>query len=215
MTHPYLPAEIWDSVLPICNDRGAVIGTGAVVAPHHVLTALHVVDAELAPRIADQFAIAAIVSLRWWQFGSARQLARNSYHRTVILSGEDDRAVDLALLGVPELCAPAVPVRGGPMRRAELVTVLGYPGARRTASHGPVTSTDDADFVAHMALGPGISGAPAIDHHGRLAGLITMDNATAGAIAIGPAVVTAFLARASRQLRTRDTQPRHLFETRR
>ncbi len=60
---------------------------------------------------------------------------------------------------------------------------------------GPVTSHDSADFVAHVLLGPGISGAPAIDDD--LAGLVTMDHDTTGAIVIGPQLVETFVHRTS------------------
>ncbi len=208
MTTPPVPAHVWESVLPVCDGRGSMIGTGVVVAPRQVLTALHVVHPEPAPLIADRLAVTAIISLRPWQFGATRRLAQSSYQRTVILSGADDGTVDLALLAVPELRAPSLPTRRTPVRTGELVTVPGYPGGWRTASHGPITSADEADFGAHVSLGAGISGAPAIDRHGRLAGLITMDHATAGAIAIGPAILSAFADRAPMQLRARDLNPR-------
>jgi len=207
MTNPYVPELVWQSVLPVCNHRGGRVGTGVVVAPRQVLTALHVVDLEPAPGVTDRLAVTAVVSLRPWQFGRARHLARLSYQRSRILSGEDAHAVDLALLAVPDLKAPSLPVRRTAVRTAELVTIAGYPCGRAAASHGPITSADEADFVAHVSFGPGTSGAPAIDRHGRLAGLITMDHATAGAIAIGPALLAAFLDRAPRQLSARDINP--------
>jgi len=110
--------------------------------PPPVLTALHVVHPEPAPLIADRLAVTAIISLRPWQFGATRRLAQSSYQRTVILSGADDGTVDLALLAVPELRAPSLPTRRTPVRTGELVTVPGYPGGWRTASHGPITSAD-------------------------------------------------------------------------
>ena len=130
MTTPPVPAHVWESVLPVCDGRGSMIGTGVVVAPRQVLTALHVVHPEPAPLIADRLAVTAIISLRPWQFGATRRLAQSSYQRTVILSGADDGTVDLALLAVPELRAPSLPTRRTPVRRRAR-----YPRVSRRVAH--------------------------------------------------------------------------------
>ena len=103
-------------------------------------------------------------------------------------------------LAVPGLAALTLPIRALPITDGELVTVGGYPNGRWHLTSGPVTSHDSADFVAHVLLGPGISGAPAVDGYDDLAGLITMDHDSAGAIVVGPQLLDTFVHRTSARL---------------
>ncbi|MGI8798048.1 MAG: hypothetical protein ACR2GE_01925 [Pseudonocardia sp.] len=102
-------------------------------------------------------------------------------------------------LGSPSRASRALtlPIRALPITDGELVTVGGYPNGRWHLTSGPVTSHDSADFVAHVLLGPGISGAPAVDGYDDLAGLITMDHDSAGAIVVGPQLLDTFVHRTS------------------
>ena len=74
---------------------------------------------------------------------------------------------------------------------------------RRRAGHGrrlpqrpvapdqrPGDLTRQCRLVVHVLLGPGISGAPAVDGYDDLAGPITMDHDSAGAIVVGPQLWT-------------------------
>lgn len=189
-------AEILRSAVPIRGRAGHVIGTGAVVGTGLVLTALHVVDPEprAALRVAD-LPTAAILSLPLRRFGPARQLARWSCDRARDLCGSDLRTVDLALLAVPGLTDEPLELRRSPVERDDYVVVAGYPAGVWGVTAGPVTSRDNADFVAHVVLGDGGSGAPALDRDGRLAGIATMDHGSAGAICIGPELLGTFLER--------------------
>lgn len=190
------------SVLPV-HGRHGPIGTGTVIAAGVVLTALHVI----APEAANQLAagpttttsrglpVRATATLPLPGYGADRQLADRSHQRAQQLTGTDDNTVDLALLAVPGLGAPALPIRVSPVRAGEHVIVPGYPGGHWNITRGPITGHDDADFTAHLLLGPGASGAPAIDHTGHLTGVVTLDN-EAGTICIGPRLLVAFLRRA-------------------
>ncbi|MCW2631324.1 MAG: putative serine protease do-like protein [Pseudonocardia sp.] len=188
------------AVVAIRNGAGQVIGTGVVVAKETVLTALHVVHGEAGSTltVAGWPAIDSVVTLPTWRYGRGRKVARMSHLRSCVLTGIDSDTVDLALLTVPNLDAPAVAVRHEPVRLGERVAVAGYPNGRWTVSLGPVTSADQADYIAHVLLGPGASGAPAMDSMGRVCGVLTMDHLTAGAILIGPQLLTAFTDKAGR-----------------
>ncbi len=76
-----------------------------------------------------------------------------------------------------------------------------YPNTHRTLTAGPVTSHDPGDFIAHLLLGPGASGAAALDTVGRLTGVVTLDHDDA--ILIGPALITTFLRHTGRLLARR------------
>lgn len=186
----------WRAVLPIRGHAGHVIGTGVAVGAGRVLTALHVTDPEpVAALRVGQWRVRARATLPWRHFGAHRALARASYERARTLTGKDAGTVDLALLAVPGLVAPAMAIRALPIADGDPVTIAGFANGRWQLTSGPVTSHDGADFVAHVLLGPGISGAPAVDGYDELAGLITMDHDSAGAIAIGPQLLDTFVHR--------------------
>jgi len=188
------------AVVAIRNGKGAVIGSGVVVAKDTVLTALHVIQGEAGSSlsVAGRPATDSVVTLPTWRYGRGRKVARMSHRRSCVLTGIDSNTVDLAMLTVPNLDAPAAPMRHEPVQPGERVAVASYPNGRWTVSLGPVTSADEADYVAHVLLGPGASGAPAVDSAGRICGVLTMDHLTAGAILIGPQLLTAFTDKAGR-----------------
>lgn len=185
------------SVVEIRDAHHTVIGTGVAVAPTSVVTALHVVSDQPVPtlRLADGLPVTAVHSLPTRRFGLSYRQARTSRQRTQLLTGLPSPTVDLAMLAVPGLTNPAAPVRHRPVRPGERVAIAGYPNGQWTVSLGPITSTDHADYIAHVLLGPGSSGAPALDNNGHICGLVTMDHLTAGAILIGPRLLGAFLER--------------------
>lgn len=182
------------SVVAIRDAQGGIIGSGVVVAEDSVLTALHVTSEQPLSSLQVGDAPARTVeSLPTWRFGRSWRQARVSHRRSVILTGIETNTVDLAHMMVPGLGVPAAPVRRQPVQPGELVAIAGFPNGQWTVSVGPVTSTDDADYVAHVLLGPGSSGAPAIDGNGQVCGLLTLDHLTAGAILIGPRLLTTFI----------------------
>ncbi len=187
---------------PIRNAEDVIIGTGVAIAAGLVLTALHVPDSEpvRSLQVGSGLGVAGSACLPVRQFGHRRDLARESYLRSRALGAYDGGTVDLALLAVPDLQAPRLTVRATPVQVGERIAVCGYPGGAWTVTLGPVTSCDDADFVAHLVLGSGGSGSPAIDSAGRLAGLATLDHADAGCIFIGPLLLGTFLERTPRLL---------------
>lgn len=181
---------------PVRGPSGRIIGTGAAVGPGLLLTALHVVDPEprAVLRVGADWPVRQVAALPLSRFGSQRTAAWASYRRVRTLTGVDAGTVDLALLAVPGLRAAPLEVRREHVRCGERLTVVGYPMGRLTVTAGPVTGIDDADFVAHIVLGPGASGSPAIDDRGRLAGIAVMDHEM-GTIFIGPMLVAEFVAR--------------------
>lgn len=187
-------------VLPVCA-AGGVIGTATVVAPGLALTALHVI----APRNSEQLSlggghpITSVESLSLTEYGAATEHAYRSQWRAALLVGADTETplgtVDLALLvapGLPRRWAP--PPRHCPVAVGECLVVPGYPGGHWSISQGPVTGTDGADFALRVLLGPGASGAPVLDAHNRLAGVVTLDHQSA-TICVGPHLLNTFLQR--------------------
>lgn len=189
------------SVLPVQGAEGP-IGTGTVIDDGVALTALHVITPEPPDQIGFGYTtptrrglpVLTTATLPLREYGSDQELARRSRWRARELTDTDDGTVDLVLLAVPGLRAPGVPVRVTPVRQGEHVVVPGYPGGQWSITEGPVVGYDEADFTVHMLLGPGASGAPAIDQAGRLTGVVTLDN-EAGAICIGPALLASFIRR--------------------
>jgi S1-C subfamily serine protease len=187
------------SVLPVHGPSGP-IGTGSVIAVGIALTALHVVAPEAieqlgfghAPGRQRGLPVRVTATLPARAYGAQRKLARRSQRRARALTDSADSTVDLALLTVPELRAPALPVRTSQVCDGEHLIVLGYPGGQWSITRGPVVGHDDADFVVHLLLGPGASGSPVIDHAGRLTGVVTLDN-EAGTICVGPQLLAVFL----------------------
>jgi V8-like Glu-specific endopeptidase len=193
------PRRLRRAVLPVRNPHGT-IGTATAVAPGLALTALHVIAPEdphgLSLGSGPGYPVVAIETLPLVEYRGAQETAVRSQQRAQRLVGEDiDSAlgtVDLALLAVPGLHGPALSPRTTPVEVGEHLVVPGYPGGHWSINQGPVTGTDDADFAVQMLLGPGASGAPALDHDNRLAGVVTLDHESA-TVCIGPALITTFL----------------------
>lgn len=185
-------------VVPIHGAYATVIGTGVVVGRGLIVTALHVVDPEPAHGVhVDGLEVTAIASIPLRCYGPQRHLASISYHRDRILTGNDLGTVDLALLAVPGLDRCPLSLRHSPVQEGENIKVAGYPAGEPGVTVGPVSSRDDANFVVKVALSTGNSGSPAIDDDGRLAGLAVLDHEDAGAIFIGPELITSFIRRSA------------------
>ncbi|MEC3976602.1 S1 family peptidase [Amycolatopsis sp. H20-H5] len=186
------------AVLPVHGVHGTVIGTGTVVAPGFVLTALHVIDPEPVHglQVGEGRQVAASATLPLRRYGEDRHLALISYQRDRILTGGDLGTADLAMLAVPDLDVEVLSLRHNTIRDGEMISVPGYPTGERRISSGPVVSHDDANFIAEVALQTGNSGSPALDRHGRVAGLAILDYEPLGAIFVGPQLLLTFTRRA-------------------
>lgn len=183
------------AVPPVRNPRGA-IGTATVIGDGLALTALHVIAPEDPGKLwLGDLPVkhASTLTLDGYP-ADALPPAHRSWRRGLRLAGAGIDTVDLALLLVPGLRAEAPPVRSSPVRVGEPLVVPGYPCGRWGVTQGPVTGTDGADFGVQLLLGPGASGAPALDEAGRLAGVVTLDH-EAATICVGPSLVTTFLRR--------------------
>ncbi|WP_343947234.1 trypsin-like peptidase domain-containing protein, partial [Pseudonocardia zijingensis] len=195
------------SIVHVGTDRGTTIGTGVVVRaaapgrPAHVLTALHVVQAyqqHHAGRsrlVVNGSRVGGWTTLALAQYGTdqdraAAAVARFGHHAGV-------GTVDLALLAVDGLEAPAVPVRPTAVRPGERVAISGFPQAHELTTQGRVTATPAGHLAAAVLLGKGVSGGPAFDANHHLAGIASfrpMDDSRLHLV--GPALIAAFLSRA-------------------
>lgn len=184
-------------VLPVRNMLGP-IGTATVVAEGVALTALHVVVSEDPRQLrvgADPgLPVRAIRTLPLTGFHEVYRQARRSQQRNEQLAGAyvSLDTVDLALLAVPGLHCHALLPRGAPVTIGEPIVVASYPGGRWHLTQGPVIGVDQADFAVRLLVGPGASGAPALDHEARLVGLVTLDHGSA-TVCIGPTLIWTFL----------------------
>jgi S1-C subfamily serine protease len=158
---------------PTC-DRGQE-GSGAVIAPERVITNAHVVAGVRNP----------VVQLA----GQRRQ-----YRATVVLF---DPRTDVAVLAVPRLPAPALPL-GGELGRGDDAVVAGYPGngpytavparirARLSATGEDIYGAAGAVrqvYSLYTTVEQGNSGGPLLSIDGELAGVVfakSLDDADTG-----------------------------------
>lgn len=136
---------------------GVPLGSAVAIAPNRLLTNAHVIPegvTDLAFRRGDG-AVA----------GTARLLARS------------DR-MDLAVLAVPAVFAPAPPAEAPP-RQGAPVWAAGAPAAGPAVVAGQVMQPaatlpgHGSGFTARLGALLGYSGGPALDAEGRLLGLVT------------------------------------------
>ncbi len=147
---------------PSCN-RGQE-GSGSVIGPHRVITNAHVVAGVRAPRV--QVA------------GTGR-----TYRASVVVF---DARRDLAVLDVPGLTAPALPI-GQDLSRSDPAAVAGFPqnGPFRAvpARVRSVLHATGEDIYGHAGVTrlvyslyavvqPGNSGGPVLDPSGALVGVV-------------------------------------------
>lgn len=136
---------------PACG--GTLAGSGFVVAPHLVVTDAHVVAGDADPRVVD---------------------ARGTYPATTV---RFDPRLDLAVLRVPGLEAPALALYTGPVPTGTGTVVVGYSrGGVQHAAAAAITATLDATGLdiydrsvvvrevhqLHATVPPASSGAPVV-----------------------------------------------------
>lgn len=167
-------------------------GSGWAVAPNLIVTNAHVVAGEPA--------------------GSTSVLLPNGTSKpaTVVLFNPD---VDLALLSVPGLGEPALPVGTGTVHGSG--AVFGHPGGQQALAAQPAVIADEVTavgwdlydthqtrrdvYVLAASLAPGDSGAPLVDAHGDVVGI---------AFAIAPNSTTTAYALSTSELRPLLAVPR-------
>lgn len=174
-------ADVDESLVRIIveTSSGLATGTGFVVARDgYVVTNHHVVD-------ADGARLERILVVRESDAG-------HSHAARVRWSSPE---LDLAVLQVPGLDAPPLPVNDGPVEKEDPVRAIGFPGASdavdsqgdavfiSTRTAGEVSRVFEADWqgngrrigvVQHTAaINPGSSGGPLINRCGEVVGVNT------------------------------------------
>ena len=150
------------------------VGTGFVIAPERVVTAAHVVDGANGPSVItpDQELTGRVLAV--------------------------DRALDVALLEVSGLSAPAIEFASSPPRVLDEVYAFGNPlGGGTSASRGIVSAVSDETIQTDAAVNPGNSGGPLLDADGQVVGVVVSKDAEAEGVsfAVPAASVQAFLDR--------------------
>jgi trypsin-like peptidase len=197
----HTPRRIRHSVFAVHGQHGP-IATATVIAHGVALTALHVITPGQPHqlRLGDTqapsagCAVRAAITLPLEGYRTESELARRAMRRARRLTGARDSTVDLALLSVPGLRAPVLPIRATPVRDGESVMVPGYPAGQWSVTQGRILSHDNAGFLARLRLDPGAVGAPVMDQHGGLTGVVTRDTES-GIVCIGPRLLITFIRR--------------------
>jgi S1-C subfamily serine protease len=162
-----VPTELQRSVLrihgmaPSC--QRALVGSGFVVSPEHVVTNAHVVAGTSSVSVDS---------------------AQGSLKAQVVLFNPD---VDIAVLDVPGLNAPSIPLSAKPAGTGDSAIILGYPGglsytagaARvRTVWQFPAPNIYNDDTVTRQVytvrgtVRAGNSGGPLVDPQGNVLGVV-------------------------------------------
>ncbi|HEY6736905.1 MAG TPA: MarP family serine protease [Candidatus Saccharimonadia bacterium] len=110
---------------------GIIEGTGFVVAPHTVVTNAHVVAGVHKPIVQDKF----------------------GGHRATVTAFDPD--LDIAVLNVPELTAPALKLDASEESRGTVGAVLGYPGGG-SLTIGPASVLREQTAVGRDIYGSGL-----------------------------------------------------------
>jgi Trypsin-like peptidase domain len=184
-----------DSVVMILNSTGEV-GSGVVVRaarddrPALVLTALHVVENGVAITAGGR-PVTAWVSIPVDSYGTRGRLgeAATAAFDAVNKVGRV-QSVDLALLEVDGLDAPAVPI--GHVEAGELVAVDGFPHHVRTPMQGPVTGIANGYLTVPVLQREGVSGGPAINTAGEVVGIASYGRADLLSL-VAPILIREFL----------------------
>jgi serine protease Do len=145
---------------------GNALGSGFVVAPELVMTNAHVCPKDAAVAV---------------ELPSGKSYIGRSTHW-------DDR-LDLALLSVPQLVAPPLPLAdAGELELGDRVIVIGNPmGIDFTVHEGVVSNLKQIMMgVAYLQtdarINPGNSGGPLLDARGRVVGVVSMKRVDAEGI---------------------------------
>jgi S1-C subfamily serine protease len=151
----------------ILGANGALIGSGVLVSPTHVLTAYHVVDVE-----------------REYVFeANSKQYRVAHKHVHPMSKVADSILVDLAILELSEPCTES-PVSLGSvaLRRGEPLTVVGHGGGYRKRSNTDVffyygTLIEDPIYLKMLCyegtIWFGDSGGAVLDFQGKLVGIVS------------------------------------------
>ncbi len=132
------------------------VGTGFVVAPGRVLTAAHVVEGTDEPTVV---------------------IDGNGLTGRVVNA---DPRLDVALLDVNGLDAPALAFATDPPKVLDDVYVFGNPlGGVTSASRGIVSAVSERTVQTDAAVNPGNSGGPLLNGAGEVVGLVISKNAEA------------------------------------
>jgi S1-C subfamily serine protease len=132
------------------------VGTGFVVAPGRVLTAAHVVEGAADPTviIGDENLTGRVIAA--------------------------DPRLDVALIDVATLSAPALALSPEPPQVLDDVYAFGNPlGGATSASRGIVSAVNDRTVQTDAAVNPGNSGGPLLNDAGDVVGLVISKNAEA------------------------------------
>ncbi|HET9160391.1 MAG TPA: trypsin-like peptidase domain-containing protein [Caulobacteraceae bacterium] len=184
-------AKLFPSVVRIVvfldEDQGSDLGSGVVVASSdagsYVVTNAHVVEDSTDGR--NIF----VVTPKGEDTGYTMIRRDVPFWAAQLVGG--NRGTDLAILYVPKLVRPAVPLYVGPDREDTPVRAIGYPGfdlndydilkVRPTMTDGIISSTQTAPWegqnvavlqIQHTAaVNPGMSGGGLFDLCGRVMGL--------------------------------------------
>ncbi|MGV9413788.1 MarP family serine protease [Nocardia sp. NPDC003693] len=148
-------------IAPSCQRQ--LEGSGFVVAPERVMTNAHVVAGTTSVSV---------------------DTVRGSLEATVVLF---DPSKDIAILAVPGLQAPVIPLAPAPANSGESAIVLGYPGGGRyTASAARVRETLELKgpniyrdnnverevYTVRGQVRAGNSGGPLVDTEGNILGVV-------------------------------------------
>jgi 8-oxo-dGTP pyrophosphatase MutT (NUDIX family)/MFS family permease len=190
------------SVVAFQDAAGRAVATGVVVkaatpdGPAHVVTPLHVVveNTPQRPLTVAGLPIAGWVKLPVEGFGPSSDLARAAYAQQV---GGRWRplpldTVDLALVAVFGLGAPAAELGSSSPQVGQSVLVDGYPAGQRTALQVPVTAAQAGHVRGLGAVGGGMSGGIGVDSAGRVTLIVVASSATE-IVAIGPELLGTFV----------------------
>ncbi len=151
----------------ILSNDGALIGSGVLVSPTHVLTAYHVVDVE-----------------REYVFETnGKQYCVTRKHTHPLSKVADTILVDLAILELSEPCTESpVSLGSGALRRGEPLTVVGHGGGYRKRSNTDVffyygTLIEDPVCLKMLCYEGtvwfGDSGGAVLDFQGKLVGIVS------------------------------------------
>ncbi|WP_211261654.1 helix-turn-helix domain-containing protein [Pseudonocardia acaciae] len=191
-TAPRLPDPPAGSV-PTVEHRGAVIGTGWMIAPDRVATTLGPHLAELGPGDLARLSVAG------FRVASAFRPGEDTYRDPVafarasqffaMLHGQPVDRIDLVVLHVPGLAAAVLPTA-----TEDTTTEDTAPGQRlliagRTAA--PVLAAGPAVITLLAPPDPPAPGSPLLAPDGRVAGMVTHVDADAGLVFALPAALLA------------------------
>jgi S1-C subfamily serine protease len=198
-----VPVDASGSALVVENLGGDVDGTGVLIRPGLILTALHVVEPwkfvfQEWDKLAQQINLKPEYDLLDVQYPTFQPI------RATLVAGSEEH--DLALLQVQQTTAPTIPLgkSNADVKVTQRIAILGYPGGlgqyavsvRNLSGAGglvknitevtptfiegtvtqPLTGTGDASHYLFFdaSIEPGNSGGPVVDENGNLIGIVSL-----------------------------------------